>query len=142
MRVGAGGNNTTAAAGCQSERVSHSNFCVLQAVSNMRAERDRHDEKAAALLLRGRPYGVRTASARHLARPPLGPCTVVAPSPIPGKPGDWGQAYRRDAIVLAQLVRAGEFTPVWVPDDGHEALRDLVRARAPRHLDHRGAAVE
>jgi transposase len=27
-------------------------------------------------------------------------------------------------------LRAGELTPVWVPDEGHEAIRDLVRARA------------
>jgi transposase len=28
------------------------------------------------------------------------------------------------------LHRAGELTPVWAPDDSHEAVRDLVRARA------------
>jgi transposase len=31
---------------------------------------------------------------------------------------------------LARLLRAGELTAVWVPDEGHEAMRDLVRARA------------
>lgn len=36
---------------------------------------------------------------------------------------------RRDAISLARLHRAGELTAVWVPDEGHEAIRDLVRAR-------------
>ena len=36
---------------------------------------------------------------------------------------------RRDAINLAKLHRAGELTPVWVPDPAHEAIRDLVRAR-------------
>ncbi|RVK87258.1 IS110 family transposase, partial [Sinorhizobium meliloti] len=30
---------------------------------------------------------------------------------------------------LARLHRAGELTAVWVPDEGHEAIRDLVRAR-------------
>ena len=30
---------------------------------------------------------------------------------------------------LARLHRAGELTAVWVPDAGHEAMRDLVRAR-------------
>jgi transposase len=30
---------------------------------------------------------------------------------------------------LAELLRAGELTPVWVPGEGGEALRDLVRAR-------------
>lgn len=37
---------------------------------------------------------------------------------------------RRDALGLARLLRAGELTAVWVPDEGHEAMRDLVRARA------------
>jgi len=36
---------------------------------------------------------------------------------------------RRDALSLARLHRAGELTSVWVPDAGHEAVRDLVRAR-------------
>ena len=26
-------------------------------------------------------------------------------------------------------VRAGELTAVWVPDEAHEAVRDLIRAR-------------
>jgi transposase len=36
---------------------------------------------------------------------------------------------RRDAISPARLHRAGELTAVWVPDPGHKAMRDLVRAR-------------
>src|SRR3712207_4377449 len=57
-------------------------------------------------------------------------CTVVAPSLIPKKPGDRVKTNRRDAVALARLLRAGELTAVWVPDEGHEAIRDLVRARA------------
>ena len=57
-------------------------------------------------------------------------CTVVAPSLIPRKPGDRVKTNRRDAVGLAKLLRAGELTAVWVPDEGHEAMRDLVRARA------------
>src|ERR1700712_4656187 len=57
-------------------------------------------------------------------------CMVVAPSLIPRKPGDRGKTNRRDALALARLLRAGELTAVWVPDEGHEAMRDLVRARA------------
>ena len=57
-------------------------------------------------------------------------CMVVAPSLIPRKPGDHVKNNRRDAIGLAKLLRAGELTAVWVPDEGHEAMRDLVRARA------------
>jgi transposase len=56
-------------------------------------------------------------------------CAVVAPSLIPRKPGDRIKTDRRDAINLAKLHRTGELTPVWVPDQAHEAIRDLVRAR-------------
>jgi transposase len=56
-------------------------------------------------------------------------CTVVAPSLIPRKPGDRIKTNRRDAQQLARLLRAGELTAVWVPDEAHEAMRDLVRAR-------------
>ena len=57
-------------------------------------------------------------------------CMVVAPSLIPSKPGDRVKTDRRDALSLAKLHRAGELTAVWVPDAAHEAMRDLVRARA------------
>jgi transposase len=56
-------------------------------------------------------------------------CVVVAPSLIPKKPGDRVKTNRRDALNLAKLLRAGELTAVWVPDERHEAMRDLVRAR-------------
>ena len=54
---------------------------------------------------------------------------VVAPSLVPVKAGDQVKTDRRDAIMLAKLHRAGELTSVWVPDDAHEAMRDLIRAR-------------
>ena len=57
-------------------------------------------------------------------------CIVVAPSQIPRKPGDRVKTDRRDAVMLAGLHRAGQLSPIWVPDAGHEAMRDLVRARA------------
>jgi len=56
-------------------------------------------------------------------------CVVVAPSLIPKRAGDRVKTDRRDAASLARLHRAGELTAVWVPDTGHEAMRDLVRAR-------------
>src|SRR6516162_4817517 len=56
-------------------------------------------------------------------------CEVIAPSLIPTKAGDRVKTDRRDAEKLARCYRAGELTPVWVPDAAHEALRDLVRAR-------------
>lgn len=65
---------------------------------------------------------------RHLTE--LGvKCFVVAPSLTPTRPGDQVKTDRRDALRLAQLLRAGELTPVWVPGEEDEALRDLVRAR-------------
>jgi transposase len=57
-------------------------------------------------------------------------CIVVAPSLIPVKAGDRVKTDRRDSVMLAKLHRAGELTAVWVPDAAHEAMRDLVRARA------------
>ncbi len=56
-------------------------------------------------------------------------CVVVAQSLIPRRPGERIKTDRRDATNVAKLHRAGELTPVWVPDQAHEAIRDLVRAR-------------
>ena len=56
-------------------------------------------------------------------------CAVVAPAMIPRKPGDRVKTDRRDAEMLARLWRAGELTPIWTPDEEHEAMRDLIRAR-------------
>jgi len=56
-------------------------------------------------------------------------CSVVAPSLIPSKPGDRVKTDRRDSEKLCRLDRAGELTPVWVPDKEQEAMRDLTRAR-------------
>lgn len=56
-------------------------------------------------------------------------CLVAAPSLIARKPGDRIKNDRRDSQKLALQHRAGDLTPVWVPDPVHEAVRDLVRAR-------------
>jgi transposase len=56
-------------------------------------------------------------------------CSVVAPSLIPRRPSDRVKTNRRDALQLARLLRAGELTAIWVPDEAHEAMRDLVRLR-------------
>lgn len=62
-------------------------------------------------------------------------CVVVAPSLIPRQPGDKVKTDRRDALKLARLRRSGDLTPVWVPDQEHEALRNLVRSRADAKVD-------
>jgi len=56
-------------------------------------------------------------------------CQVVAPGLIPKKPGERIKTDRRDARKLATHARSGELTPVWVPDEEQEAMRDLTRAR-------------
>lgn len=56
-------------------------------------------------------------------------CIVAAPSKIPRKSGDRVKTDRRDALSLARLHRAGELTPVYVPTEEDEAMRDLTRGR-------------
>lgn len=56
-------------------------------------------------------------------------CEVIAPSLIPQKPGSRVKTDKRDSLNLATLYRAGELTPIYVPTEDDEALRDLVRAR-------------
>jgi transposase len=62
-------------------------------------------------------------------------CDVVAPTLVPVKAGDRIKTDRRDALKLARCYRAGDLTRVWVPDEAHEALRDLVRAREAAKKD-------
>ncbi len=62
-------------------------------------------------------------------------CAVIAPSHTPTKKGVRVKNDRRDALELARLHRAGDLTPIWVPDAEHEAIRDLVRTRmAAMHM--------
>ena len=56
-------------------------------------------------------------------------CEVIAPSLVPVKAVDRVKTDRRDGEKLARSYRSGDLTAVWVPDEGSEALRDLVRAR-------------
>src|SRR3954466_8718270 len=62
-------------------------------------------------------------------------CEVVAPTLVPVKAGDRVKTDRRDAEKLARSYRSGDLTAVWVPDEGSEALRDLVRARETAKQD-------
>src|ERR1700744_2375622 len=56
-------------------------------------------------------------------------CVVVAPSMIPRKRGERQKNDERDAASLAVLHRGGLLTAVWGPDEAHEAMRELIRAR-------------
>lgn len=75
---------------------------------------------------------------RHLAKRGLS-CAVVAPSLIPRKASDRVKTDRRDALSLARLYRAGELTPIHVPDLADEAVRDVVRLRLCAIKDQRRA---
>lgn len=65
---------------------------------------------------------------RFLARSGVS-CVVVAPSLVPAQSGNRVKTDRRDARRLAHFLRSGDLTPVWIPDEQTEALRDLERAR-------------
>lgn len=56
-------------------------------------------------------------------------CEVIAPSLIPKKPGVQRKHDKRDAADLARLYRAGELTPVRIPSEAEERVRDIVRLR-------------
>ncbi len=56
-------------------------------------------------------------------------CEIIAPSKIPRRPADRVKTDRRDCVRLAELSRAGELKPIYIPDPRDEAIRDLTRAR-------------
>jgi transposase len=56
-------------------------------------------------------------------------CVVIAPSLIPVKSGQRIKTDCRDAAKLASYLRSGDLTPIHVPDEATEAVRDLERAR-------------
>jgi transposase len=62
---------------------------------------------------------------------PLGvECQVVAPSLIPKSTSSRQvKTDSRDAEQLARLLRSGDLVAIWVPDEEHEAFREVVRAR-------------
>ena len=66
-------------------------------------------------------------------------CVVVAPSLTPQSSGCRVKTDRRDARKLAHFLRSGDLTPIWVPDEQTESLRDLERAREDARLAERRA---
>jgi len=64
-------------------------------------------------------------------------CEVVAPSLTPTRAGERVKTDKRDARKLARLLRAGELTPVYIPEPTDEAIRDLCRARTDAVDDRR-----
>ena len=64
------------------------------------------------------------------------PCLVAAPSLIRRSPAERGRKRdAADAELLARALRAGELSPVRVPEPADEAARDLVRAREDARAD-------
>lgn len=66
-------------------------------------------------------------------------CVVIAPSMVPVQCGSRIKTDRRDARRLAHFLRSGDLTPIWVPDEQTEALRDLERSREDARLAERRA---
>lgn len=62
-------------------------------------------------------------------------CEVIAPSLTPRKPGQQVKTNRLDARRLGIYYRGGQLTPVRIPDEKQEALRDLLRARDDARRD-------
>ncbi|MGH7645434.1 MAG: IS110 family transposase [Gemmatimonadales bacterium] len=54
---------------------------------------------------------------------------VAAPSRLMRAPGERVKTDKRDACKLAEEDRAGRIREVWIGDEAHEAMRDLVRGR-------------
>ena len=52
-------------------------------------------------------------------------CWVVSPGMTPRSNADRVKTDRRDALKLCRLARGGELTPIHVPDQTDEAMRDL-----------------
>jgi transposase len=88
----------------------------------------RLQEKAAHLIVAYEAGPCGYVLHRHLTRRKV-TCLVVAPSLIPRKAGDRVKTDRRDAVMLARLLRSGDLTSVYVPSVEDEAVRDLALAR-------------
>jgi len=56
-------------------------------------------------------------------------CHVLAPSKMERPSAARVKTDKRDAEWIARLIRIGELPTVVIPSEGHEAARDLVRAR-------------
>jgi transposase len=63
------------------------------------------------------------------------PWAVIAPTLIPRRPGDRIKTDRRDARHLAILYRAGALTPIHIPSELEEAIRDVLRCREAINAD-------
>jgi transposase len=111
--------------------ISHDLHALEKALSKIRQA---HGGASLEVCYEAGPCGF--GLARRLAQLKV-PCTVVAPSLIPRRPGDRVKTDKRDARKLARLLRAGELTCVYIPEATDEAIRDLCRARTDAVDDRR-----
>ena len=56
-------------------------------------------------------------------------CDVIAPSLIPSQPGRRVKTDRLDALKLAEYYAKGLLTPINIPTEDDEDIRDLIRSR-------------
>lgn len=56
-------------------------------------------------------------------------CDIIAPSLVPVKTGARVKTDRLDALKLAELYAKELLTPIYVPDETDEEVRDVVRSR-------------
>ena len=56
-------------------------------------------------------------------------CDVIAPSLIPVKTGTRVKTDRLDAAKLAEYYAKGLLTPIYIPDETDEEVRDILRSR-------------
>lgn len=64
-------------------------------------------------------------------------CVIIAPSLVPVRSGSRLKTDRRDACKLARSLRSGDLTPIWIPDEQTEAIRDLERCREDARIAER-----
>ncbi len=56
-------------------------------------------------------------------------CDIIAPSLIPSKPGKRVKNDRLDALKLAEFYAKDLLTPIYIPSEEDEEIRDLIRSR-------------
>ena len=57
-------------------------------------------------------------------------CEIIAPSLIPGKSGKRVKTDRLDCKKLAEYYAKDLLTPIYIPDEKDEQVRDMIRARS------------
>ena len=67
---------------------------------------------------------------------------MIATSLIPKKSGEHVKTDKRDALKLAKLLYCEDLTPIYVPEQEDEAIRDLSLARETAMKDLKDAKYQ